>query len=287
MADKGAVVIFGSQGLVGSALVRSAAGRDVRALCRKDADISDAAAVARVLDEHQPVAVFNCAVFQPVDLCESESEAAFRVNAIAAGVLGRACSQRDIALTHLSTDFVFGGNQTRPYVESDFPRPLSVYAASKLAGEQLVLAASPRHRVVRTSAVFGPSPAGHGVASFVDRMLERARAGQETRVVDDQVVSPTYSSHLAAALWDLLPRPESGVFHAAGGGQCSRYDMARRVFEAAGCPELLSRTTSAEFGAVARRPSYSALDNTRLRSLGFADLPPWQQGVETYLAEIL
>jgi len=287
VVDKGVVVIFGSQGLVGSALVSSADGRDVRALSRKDADVSDAAAVARVLDEHQPVAVINCTVFQPVDLCESEPESAFRVNAIGAGVLGRACLQRDIVLTHLSTDFVFGGNQTRPYVESDRPRPLSVYAASKLAGEHLALAASPWHRVVRTSAVFGPAPAGHGVGSFINRMLERARAGEETRVVDDQVVSPTYATHLAAAIWDLLQRPEGGIFHAAGGGQCSRYDMARRVFEAADCPELLSRTTSEEFGAVAQRPAYSALDNTRLRSLGFADLPPWEQGVETYLAEIL
>jgi len=284
---EGAVVVFGGRGLVGSSLLRAADGRDVRAPSREDADISDAAAVARVLDEGRPAAVVNCAVFQPVDLCETESEAAFRVNAIGAGVLGRACATRDIVLTHLSTDYVFGGDQTRPYVEADCPRPLSVYAASKLAGEYLVLAASPRHRVVRTSAVFGPALPGHGVGSFIDRMLERARAGQETRVVDDQVVSATYATHLAAALWDLLPRREAGVFHAAGGGQCSRYDLARRVFEGASCPELLSRTTSEEFGAVARRPSYSALDNTRLRSLGFADLPPWQQGVETYLAEIL
>jgi len=285
--NKGAVVIFGAHGLVGSSLLQAAAGRDVLAPGRKDADVSDSAAVARVLDEHRSAAVINCAVFQPVELCETEAEAAFRVNAIGAGVLGRACAERDIVLTHLSTDFVFGGNQTRPYVEADRPRPLSVYAASKLAGEHLVLAASPRHRVVRTSAVFGPSLPGHGLGSCIDRMLERARAGQETRVVDDQVVSPTYAVHLAEALWNLLPRREAGVFHAAGGGQCSRYDMARCVFLAAGCPELLSRTTSEEFGALAQRPSYSALDNTRLRSLGFADLPPWQQGVETYLAQIL
>lgn len=287
MDKEGAVVVFGGCGLVGSSLLQAAAGRDVRAPGRADADVSDAAAVARVLDESRPAAVINCAVFQPVDLCEAEPEAAFRVNATGAGVLGRACAQRDIVLTHLSTDYVFGGDQTRPYVETDCPRPLSVYAASKLAGEHLVLASSPRHRVVRTSAVFGPSLPGHGVGSFIDRMLERARAGQETRVVDDQVVSATYAIYLAAALWDLLARPEAGVFHAAGGGQCSRYDLARRVFEAAGCPDLLSRTTSEEFGAVARRPSYSALDNTRLRSLGFADLPPWQQGVEAYLTEIL
>ncbi len=287
MDSKGTVVVFGASGLVGSSLLRAADGRDVRAPGSKDADVSDEAAIGRVLDEHQPAAVINCAVFQPVDLCETEAAAAFRVNAIGAGTVGRACAQRDIALTHLSTDYVFGGSQTRPYVEADHPRPLSVYAASKLAGEHLVLAASPRHRVVRTSAVFGPRLPGHGLGSFIDRMLERARAGQETRVVDDQVVSPTYAIHLAAALWDLLPRPEAGVFHAAGGGQCSRYDLARHVFLAAGRPELLSRTTSEEFGALAQRPSYSALDNTRLRSLGFADLPPWQQGVETYLAEIL
>jgi dTDP-4-dehydrorhamnose reductase len=285
--DKGAVVVFGGSGLVGSSFLRAAEGRDVHAPAREDADISAAAAVSRVLDEKRPVAVINCAVFQPVDLCESVPEAAFRVNAIGAGVLAGACARRGIALTHLSTDFVFGGDRTRPYVEADCPRPLSVYAASKLAGEHLVLAASPRHRVVRTSAVFGPGLPGHGVGSFIDRMLERARAGQETRVVVDQVVSPTYSVHLATALWDLLARPEGGVFHAAGSGQCSRYDLARRVFEGAGRPELLSRITTAEFGAVARRPSYSALDNTRLRSLGFADLPSWEQGAETYLAEIL
>ena len=287
MNDKGVVLVFGGHGLVGSSLVRAADGRDARSLGRRDADISDAAAVARIFDEYQPSAVINCAVFQPVDLCETQPEDAFRVNAIGAGVLGRACAEHDIVLTHFSTDYVFGGDQTRPHVEHDRARPISVYAASKLAGEYLALAASPMHRVVRTSAVFGPSPAGHGVSSFIDRMLERARAGQETRVVDDQVVSPTYSAHLASALWDLMLKPDAGVFHAAGGGQCSRYDLARRVFEAAGCPELLSRTTSEEFGAPASRPSYSALDNMRLRSLGLADLPPWQQGVETYLAEIL
>jgi len=288
VVDKGAVVVLGGYGLVGSALQRTAGGRgDPLALGKSQADVGDADIVARVLDEHQPTSVVNCAVFHPVDLCETEAETAFRVNATGPGVVARACAQRGIVLTHLSTDYVFGGERMRPYVESDCARPLSVYAASKLAGEHLVLAASPQHRVVRTSAVFGPSPSGRGLAPFFDRMLARARSGQETRVVDDQVVSPTYAIHLATALWDLLPRPEGGVFHAAGGGQCSWYDLARRSFEAAGCPELLSRTTSEEFGAAARRPSYSALDNTRLRSLGLADLPPWQQGVEEYLAEIL
>jgi dTDP-4-dehydrorhamnose reductase len=286
VADLGAVVVFGGYSLVGAALQQTADGRDLHALGKDQADVGDSADIARVLDELQPAAVVNCAVFQPVDLCESEADLAFRVNGTGAGVVARACAAREIPLTHMSTDYVFGGDQTRPHVESDCPRPLSVYAASKLAGEHLVLAASSRHRVVRTSAVFGRSLAGHGLGSFVDRMLERARAGLETRVVDDQVVSPTYSIHLAQALWGLLPRPEAGIFHAAGGGQCSRYDLARRVFEAAGCPELLSRTTSLEFGAAARRPAYSALDNERLRSLGLADLPPWERGLEEYLALI-
>jgi dTDP-4-dehydrorhamnose reductase len=284
---EGVVVVLGGHGLVASALPQTAQGRELRVLGKDQVDITNIDEVTAAVDKYEPAAVFNCAVFQPVDLCESELDAAFRINSGGAGIVARECARRDIPLTHLSTDYVFGGNTTRPYVETDCPRPLSVYAASKLAGEYLVLAASSRHRVVRTSAVYGHSMPGHGLGSFVDRMLERARAGMETRVVDDQVVSPTYSIHLAKALWELVGRPEAGIFHAAGGGQCSRYDLARRVFEAASSAHLLSRTTSAEFGAPARRPAYSALDNERIRGLGLPDLPPWERGLEIYLDEIL
>ena len=168
MTDRGAVVVLGGYGLVGAALQQTAEESNLRALGKDQADVGDADAIARMLEALQPAAVINCAVFQPVDLCEAEADSAFRVNATGAGIVARECAQRDIPLTHLSTDYVFGGDQTRPHVESDCPRPLSIYAASKLAGEHLVLAASSRHRVVRTSAVFGHSLPGHGLGSFID-----------------------------------------------------------------------------------------------------------------------
>lgn len=282
------VVIFGGFGQVGEALVATAAeaGRDPGAvvqLGRADADITEADAIAAALEKHDPRVAINCAVFQPVDLCESEPEAAFAVNAIAVGQLAQMCRRSAVRLVHLSTDYVFGGPLRRPFKESDLPAPQNVYAASKLAGEHLALAASETHAVVRTSAVYGTAREGHGTASFVERMLERALAGQATRVVTDQVVSPTSAEELARAIWGLLECGGTGVFHAAGRGEGSWFDVAKEVFKAADAIRLLSPTTAAEFGAPAPRADYTALDNARLRKLGVPELPPWRRALHDHL----
>lgn len=282
------VLIFGGFGQVGEALrvTSAAAGRDperVIQLGRRDADVTDADAVAAVLQQHQPVAAVNCAVFQPVDLCETESEAAFLVNAVGAGRLAQACRRAGTRLVHVSTDYVFGGSSRIPRTERDCPAPQNVYAASKLAGEHLVLSASEMHMVVRTSAVYGKAREGHGTAPFVERMLQRALAGQETRVVTDQVVSPTWAEDLARAIWGLLDCGGSGVFHVGGSGEGTWFDVAAAAFKATGARPLLKPTTAAEFGAAAKRAPYTALDNRRLRELGLPDLPPWQESLDRYL----
>ncbi len=282
------VLIFGGYGQVGEALVATAAeaGRDpatVVQLARADADVTQPEAVAAALARWRPRVAINCAVFQPVDLCESEQEAAFAVNAIAAGSVARACRRAGVRLVHLSTDYVFGGGRTRPYREEDLPAPRNVYAASKLAGEHLVLAASEAHMVVRTSGVFGFAREGHGTAPFLERMLQRALAGQKTRVVADQVISPTFAENLARAIWRLLECGGAGLFHAAGRGAGSWFDVACMAFEAVGRRQLLRPTTAQEYGAPAPRANYTALENARLRALGLTDLPPWRQGVREYL----
>lgn len=282
------VVIFGGYGQVGEALVATAAaaGRDpecVVQLGRADADLRDSEAVAAALDRHRPRVAVNCAVFQPVDLCESEPDAAFAVNATAVGHLADACRRATARLVHLSTDYVFSGPLRKPFQESQLPAPLSVYAASKLAGEHLALAASETHMVVRTSSVFGRAREGHGTTCFVDRMLERALASEPTRVVTDQVVSPTSATELAKAIWALLECGGTGVFHAAGRGEGTWFEVAKEVFRAAGAIEHLSPTTAAEFGAPARRAPYTALDNHRLRQLGIDDLPPWRAALREHL----
>lgn len=260
------------------------------AVGREEADVTDPEAVAACLDEIAPLAAVNCAVFQPVDLCEERPDLAFGVNATGARHLARACAERGIPLVHVSTDYVFGGDQWEPYAESDPPRPLSVYAASKLAGEHLVLAASERHLVVRSSSVYGRAEEGHGSAPFVERMIERARTAQPTRVVDDQTVSPTHAADLATAIWMLLGAAlygeggdVGGVFHVTNDGEATWYELAACLFLAAGRPEALDRTTAEEFGAPARRPRYSALRSERLHLVGIPRLRHWQEALADYL----
>ena len=281
------VLIVGGLGQVGQALMATARSLhehpDVVALSRDDVDLERPETIEAALEQHRPSAVFNCAVFHPVDLCETQPERAFSVNAIGVRHLAWACRSRGVRLVQVSTDYVFAGEQRVPYKEEARPCPLSVYAASKLAGEHLALAASPTHMVVRTSAVFGRPTAGHGSVCFIERMLERAHAGQPTRVVNDQFVSPTYAVDLAATLWELLACGGSGVYHVANRGACSWFDIARVVFDAAGKRPLLAPTTASEFGAPAQRPQYSALDNAQLRMLGLPDLRPWQEALRAFL----
>ncbi len=281
--------MFGGFGQVGEALAATAAdaGHDpgtVVQLGRGDADITDAARVEELLQDQRARAAVNCAVFQPVDLCETEPAQAFRVNATAAGTLALACKRAATRLVHLSTDYVFGGVRRVPFRESDLPAPQSVYAASKLAGEHLVLAASEMHMVVRTSAVYGRARQGHGTPPFIERMLERARQGAETRVVNDQVVSPTYAIDLAAAIWELLGCGACGLFHVANTGQATWFEIAEIVFNAVGARRHLGPTTAAEFGAPAKRSDYTALDNAALRELGLHDLPHWRDAMSRYFA---
>ncbi len=280
------LLVFGGLGQVGQAVVRAGSDRNVIGLGRHDVDLADEAAITGALEQHAPAAAVNAAVFHSVDRCESEVAAAFAVNALAAGRLAAACAARDIPLIHLSTDYVFDGGQREPYTEAACPAPLCVYAASKLAGEHLVLAADAGHCVVRTSSVYGKPRDAGGTGPFVVLMLDRARSGEPTRVVDDQVVCPTHADDLAKAIWQLLDGDAAGIVHAAGSTPASWYELAEYVFAHAGRPELLSRTTAAEFGAPAPRPAYSALAGDRLAEFGIDPLPGWQEGVERYLATL-
>lgn len=284
MSRAGGVIVLGGAGQVGQALVRQAP-RDVmvRALGRDRVDLTDASAVDGALQEYAPELVINTAVFHPVDLCESQASRAFAVNAIGAGLVATACRRRGARMIHLSTDYVFSGPQRTPFAETDCPAPVNAYARSKLAGEHVVLAADSMHCVVRTSSVYGRSLPGSGAPPFVERMLRRALNGEPTRVVADQVVSPTRADDLARALWQLAAGAPSGLFHLAGGTPASWYEVADTVFRYAGRSELLSRTTAAEFGAPAPRAPYTALRSVRLTDAGVDPLPGFERALPRHL----
>jgi dTDP-4-dehydrorhamnose reductase len=259
------------------------AGYELVGLGRRALDIVDADALQRAFADVRPDAVVNCAAWTDVDGAETHREQAYAVNADGAGKLARAAAKADAQLVHLSSDYVFAGDAPldgagapRPYVESDPTGPRSVYGASKLAGEQQVLAASPRHTVVRSSWLFGTDG-----RNFADTMLALARERDAVRVVTDQIGSPTWTGHLAPALLGLLARGVSGLVHLAGGGHVSWAGFAKEIFRQAELPCRVQPATTAQIARPAPRPAWSALRSERDELL---PLPPWEDGLAGFLA---
>lgn len=280
-------VLIGATGQLGFDLARSFAlpGELVR-LTRADLDLTDEGAIERVLASLRPTHVVNAAAYNLVDRAEDEREAAFAVNASAVGLLAAACRRLDATLVHFSTDYVFGGDRATPYTEDDEPRPLSVYASSKLAGERLALAEGTRAFVIRVCGLFGVGRlrAG-GRANFVETMLGLGRQSRPVRVVCDQVLSPSATRDVAPKVWRIVTRGVPGLYHLTNAGQTSFFDFAREIFRLSGLAPDLTAVTAAEFGARARRPAYSVLARTRLAAMGEDDMRPWSAALADYLRE--
>jgi dTDP-4-dehydrorhamnose reductase len=254
-------------------------------LTRGELDIRDLERVRRALSRVNPEIVINTAAFNRVDDCEDDPETAFSVNAFGARNLARVCAELHCALMHISTDYVFGGEKSVPYTEYDAPNPLSVYGGSKLAGEYFVRNICPKHFIVRTSGLYGAAGSKGKGGNFVETMVRMAGAGKPLRVVDDQVLTPTYTRDLAGKLEELARTEAYGLYHMTNRGQCSWYEFAARIFNILSLEPDFGPTTSKAFGAKARRPAYSVLAATKLGQLGIADLPPWESALERYLLE--
>jgi dTDP-4-dehydrorhamnose reductase len=259
-------------------------GYEAAAFERARLDITNAERVERAIAEFDPLAVFNAAAYNQVDVAEREPAAAFEANALAVRNLAVACRQNDARLVHFSTDYVFDGALGRPYVETDAVHPLGAYAVSKLAGELYAQAYLDRPLVVRTSGVFGPGGRKTPRGNFPELMLRLAREGKPIRVVEDHVASPTYAPALATRSIDLLEAGFSGIFHAGGGQPISWFSYAGLIFKKAGIRADLCPTNEREYRTAARRPKFSALENARLKECGIAAMPPLADAVESYLA---
>lgn len=271
------LLVTGAAGMLGRDVVSAAseAGHDVIALARRDLDITDPDAVRRAVLDAEPAAVVNCAAYTDVDGAEAAEEEATRVNGAAAGHVAAAATTAGALAVHVSTDYVFPGDATEPYVESDAVGPTGAYGRSKLAGELAVRECAPRHAIVRTAWVFGP-----GGGNFVDTMRRLAAERDEVSVVDDQVGCPTYTGHLAAALVEVAERGLTGTLHVAGGGRCSWHDLAAATFEATGAEVVLHRTTTDAFPRPAKRPAFSVLGTERDDT---PRLPDWREGLHAHL----
>jgi dTDP-4-dehydrorhamnose reductase len=280
------VVIFGARGQLGVELCAELTRRGYQVLGfhRKALDITSAERVERALAEADPAVVFNAAAYNQVDLAEREPLAAFEANALAVRNIALACRQNDARLVHFSTDYVFDGTATRPYLETDPVHPLGAYAVSKVAGEMYAQAYLARPIIIRTSGVFGPGGLHTPRGNFPELMLRLARENKQIRVVDDHVASPTYAPLLAQRAADVYEHDLDGIFHIGGGQPISWFEYAKLILEKAGMAGAdLRPTNEREYRTPARRPKYSALDNARLRIAGIAPMPPLAEAVEQYL----
>lgn len=285
------ILLLGSGGQVGYELVPLLSARaDLVALSHADVDLRDAHSLDQALVRARPDVIVNAAAYNEVDRAESEPEVALAVNADAVGVLGAYAARERAALIHYSTDFVFDGKKGSPYVETDAPNPLSAYARSKLAGEVRLSRMDAPAIVLRTAWVYSLRR-----KSFVSIMLKLAREKEELRVVTDQVGSPTFARDLArvtAALVEHLgetpyarARELAGVYHAAGGGACSRYELARAAIEldprrSEHVVQRILEARAAEFPAPAARPASAPLDCKKLRERTGLALAPWREALK-------
>jgi dTDP-4-dehydrorhamnose reductase len=251
-----------------------------------DLDILDGRGMGEALRALRPTHVLNTAAWNAVDAAETESRRAFALNAEAVGTLAETCQRLGARLVHFSTDYVFDGAKGAPYTETDAPNPLSAYAVSKLAGEELARQRCEQALVIRVSGLFGiGKSAGKGGTNFVETMLALARERRPLRVVADQVLGPSYALDVARVVWRVVASGHSGLCHVTSAGATSWHDFAREIFRLEGLVPSLTPVTSAEYGARARRPLYSVLAHDTLRTLGIAEPQAWQPALVAYLAE--
>lgn len=240
-------------------------------------DITDIDKVLSKMEEVKPDVIINCAAHTAVDLCESQQDAAYRINAIGPRNLSIAAAKIGAKLVHVSTDYVFEGNGTKPYMEFDTPNPQGMYGATKLAGEQFVQQFAKDYFIIRTAWLYGDGK------NFVKTMLRLAETNDTVRVVGDQYGTPTSAEELAKAIKYLIPTSNYGIFHGTCEGMCSWADFAKEIFRLAGKDTKVEYITTAEYPTPAVRPAYSVLENYMLKLTTDFSFATWEDALAAYM----
>ncbi len=274
------LIVTGCNGQLGHAVNKQYAGSAEYELINTDVgelDITKIDDVMKFVRDRKPYAIINCAAYTAVEACEKEEDLAFRINAVGARNLSIAANETGAKLMHISTDYVFDGEGTRPYRETDPTGPQGAYGRTKLAGEEFVKEFSDRHFILRTAWLYGEGK------NFVRTMLRLSETNDKVRVVRDQVGSPTSAAELAKAVAYLLPTENYGLFHATCEGDCSWAQFTEEIFRLAGKKTIVEAITSEEYGAAVKRPSYSILDNYMFRMTSDFQFADWHDAIREYL----
>lgn len=284
MEEKLKFAIIGADGQLGSDLQQILRDKNEEfiPLLHSQVEILDKEKTLETLRKISPDVIINTAAFHRVDDCESDYVKAFNVNAT--GALNMALCAKELGALYvfISTDYVFSGKKGKPYTEDDIPDPVNIYGISKRAGELAIQCSYPRHIIARSSGLYGEKESKKGW-NFVDRMQMLAIEKGVLRVVDDQVLSPTYTMDLAEKIYEVIKKGGTGIYHITNSGQCSWYQLTKKILELTGIKCDLSPVTTGEFKTPAKRPAFSVLENKRLKDEGFTPLRHWESALEDYL----
>lgn len=269
------ILVSGAGGQLGKELVETLPerGHETIGLSRRELDVADPESVERTLERESPDLVINAAAYTNVDACETERELAYKGNVLAPRNLATACERRDLDFLHVSTNYVFDGDQAAPYEVFDPPNPRSVYARTKLAGEDLVRDLSSRWHIVRTAGVYGD---GH---NFVRTMLRLAGERDSLKIKADEFISPTYARDLARGIAEVAESGLYGLYHITNAGSCSWHEFAEEIFRLSGSNDIEALPVpGSEYPLPAARPA-----NGVLSTLGSPELPDWRDALKRYL----
>ena len=275
------ILVTGYNGQLGFDVVKELKKRNIecKGVDRDDFDITDAEAVRSYINAYKPDAVVHCAAYTAVDKAEDEPDICKKVNVTGSENIAKVCTENDIKMVYISSDYVFGGAGSEAF-ETDAPiNPCNVYGKTKADGEKVVAALCKKHFIIRTSWVFGLNG-----GNFVKTMLRLAQTHSELAVVDDQIGSPTYTPDLAVLICDMVVSDKFGVYHATNENYCSWAQFAAEIMRLKNKNVKINPVTTSEYGAKALRPLNSRLSKKSLDEAGFNRLPTWQDALKRYLA---
>lgn len=282
------IFITGSNGQLGQALNKAYANNDEVTLINTDVaelDITNIEQVMKMIKEVNPDVIVNCAAHTNVDACETDVDNAYRINAIGPRNLSIAATAVGAKMVHISTDYVFEGNGTRPYTEFDDTNPQGVYGDTKLAGEKFVAQFAKKFFIIRTAWLYGDGK------NFVKTMLRLSESNNVVSIVRDQFGSPTSTKELAKMIQYLIPTENYGLFHGTCEGMCSWADFAKEIFRLADKDIEVKAVTTEEYQQIATvaatRPAYSVLENQMLKLTTDFNFSSWEEAIKEYISEML
>ena len=281
------VLLTGSKGMLAEEFVSECRNRKdytIIAPEEEECNITDISSIRNAVNNINPRALINCAAYTDVDACERNQEKAFSVNGEGVKNLIQICKENGILLVHFSTDFVFDGEKKSPYTEEDKPNPLSIYGESKLLGEQYLLNSHAGFLLIRTSWMYG-----NGGNNFVKAVINKASNQSEISVVDDQIGNPTWTRNIVDITLRLLEIKQYGIYNYSNEGECSWYEFACEIIKIFQNSENKFHSTriisikSAQSKRAAKRPAYSALNKSKIKSAIGVDIPHWRESLKKFL----